>query len=85
MSRKADGKVAIVTGGGRGLGVAMTLGLARAGYRVVVTAARQKLGVDLMRRDNRRQPSVVLTRSGVIGVSRSRFCTLICPLARFLG
>jgi len=29
MSRKADGKVAIVTGGGRGLGAAMTLGLAR--------------------------------------------------------
>jgi 3-oxoacyl-[acyl-carrier protein] reductase len=36
-----EGKVAIVTGGGRGLGHAMTLGLARAGARVVISAARQ--------------------------------------------
>jgi NAD(P)-dependent dehydrogenase (short-subunit alcohol dehydrogenase family) len=36
------GRVAIVTGGGRGLGRAMTLGLARAGAAVVVTAARER-------------------------------------------
>jgi 3-oxoacyl-[acyl-carrier protein] reductase len=35
------GKVAIVTGGGRGLGHAMTLGLAHAGASVVISAARQ--------------------------------------------
>ena len=34
------GKTAIVTGGGRGLGRAMALGLARAGTNVVITAAR---------------------------------------------
>jgi 3-oxoacyl-[acyl-carrier protein] reductase len=34
-------RVAIVTGGGRGLGRAMALGLAGAGYRVVITAARE--------------------------------------------
>ena len=33
-------KVAIVTGGGRGLGRAMALGLARSGFRVAITAAR---------------------------------------------
>jgi 3-oxoacyl-[acyl-carrier protein] reductase len=33
--------VAIVTGGGRGLGRAMALGLAGAGHRVVITAARE--------------------------------------------
>jgi NAD(P)-dependent dehydrogenase (short-subunit alcohol dehydrogenase family) len=35
------GRVAIVTGGGRGLGRAMTLGLAQAGVAVVATAARE--------------------------------------------
>lgn len=36
-----EGKVAIVTGGGRGLGHAMAAGLARAGANVVISAARQ--------------------------------------------
>jgi 3-oxoacyl-[acyl-carrier protein] reductase len=40
--RSIAGKVAIVTGGGRGLGRAMTLGLARAGVHVVATAARER-------------------------------------------
>lgn len=34
-------RAAIVTGGGRGLGRAMVLGLARAGYSVIATAARE--------------------------------------------
>ena len=39
--RSLIGKVAIVTGAGRGLGRAMALGLDRAGVRVVATAARE--------------------------------------------
>ena len=41
MGAAGDGRVAIVTGAGRGLGRAMALGLARAGVRVVATAARE--------------------------------------------
>jgi NAD(P)-dependent dehydrogenase (short-subunit alcohol dehydrogenase family) len=39
-------RVAIVTGGGRGLGRAMVLGLAKAGVRVVATAARRSDELD---------------------------------------
>jgi 3-oxoacyl-[acyl-carrier protein] reductase len=39
-------RVAIVTGGGRGLGRAMVLGLARAGIHVVATAARERTEIE---------------------------------------
>ena len=41
-----SGKTAIVTGGGRGLGRAMTLGLARAVANVVITAAQSYREID---------------------------------------
>jgi NAD(P)-dependent dehydrogenase (short-subunit alcohol dehydrogenase family) len=46
ISRGDAPKVAIVTGGGRGLGAAVAIGLARAGYRVVVTAAREPAEIE---------------------------------------
>ena len=41
-----EGQVAIVTGGGRGLGRAMVLGLAAAGVRVIATAAREATEIE---------------------------------------
>jgi 3-oxoacyl-[acyl-carrier protein] reductase len=46
MGAAGDGRVAIVTGAGRGLGRAMTLGLARAGVRVVAAAAREPAEIE---------------------------------------
>ena len=46
MSGDLSGKTAIVTGGGRGMGRSMALGLARAGANVVITAARNRREMD---------------------------------------
>jgi len=45
--------VAIVTGGGRGLGRAMVLGLAQAGIPVVATAARERTEIEAVAREVR--------------------------------
>jgi NAD(P)-dependent dehydrogenase (short-subunit alcohol dehydrogenase family) len=45
------GRVAIVTGGGRGLGRAMVLGLAQAGAYVVATAVRERAELEAVARE----------------------------------
>jgi len=49
-----ENRIAIVTGGGRGLGRAMVLGLARAGIHVIATAARERAEVEAIAKDVRR-------------------------------
>lgn len=50
-TQRLSEKVSIVTGGGRGLGRAMVLGLARAGAKVVATAARTIEEVEAVARE----------------------------------
>src|SRR5258708_31060123 len=46
MMNQSSTLVAIVSGGGRGLGRAMVIGLARAGIHVIATAARERAEIE---------------------------------------
>jgi NAD(P)-dependent dehydrogenase (short-subunit alcohol dehydrogenase family) len=63
-------QVAIVTGGGRGLGRAMVLGLANAGIHVVATAARERTEIEAVAEE-------VLQRCG-----ESRVLPLVADVTR---
>ena len=59
-------RVAIVTGGGRGLGRAMALGLAGAGAHVIVTAARERAEIEHVAQEVGTDASIVPMLADVI-------------------
>ncbi|HXX38986.1 MAG TPA: SDR family oxidoreductase [bacterium] len=67
-------KVAIVTGGGRGLGRAMALGLAAAGAHVVVTAARHEQEINQVSEAARRLSDAGTVLPIVADVTREEDC-----------
>ena len=69
-----SGKTAIVTGGGRGLGRAMALGLARAGANVVITAARTRQEIEAVAAEAAETPRAGPVRALVADVTADADC-----------
>src|SRR5215213_11874276 len=79
------GKVAIVTGGGRGLGRSMVLGLVHAGANVVATAARETAEVEQVAHDAQEMGYVDRVLPLKADVTREEDCvrTVEAALSRF--
>jgi 3-oxoacyl-[acyl-carrier protein] reductase len=84
-AERLAGKVAIVTGGGRGLGRFMVLGLVRAGASVVATAAREKAEVEQVAHEVQAMGYADRILSLVADVTREENCvrTVEAALSRF--
>lgn len=79
--RLLSGRVAVVTGGGRGLGRAMVLGLVRAGCRVALTAAREREEIEAVAAEAGPEHALALSAD----VTREDDCTRVVEstIARF--
>ena len=74
VSGELSGKTAIVTGGGRGLGRAMALGLARAGANVVITAARTRHEIETVAHEAASTPRAGTVHALLADVAREEDC-----------
>ena len=74
-------RVAIVTGGGRGLGRAMVLGLAQAGIHVVATAARERAEIEAVAEEVRRSCGEARVLPVVADVTREDDCAAVVDAA----
>ena len=74
-------RVAIVTGGGRGLGRAMVRGLAQAGIHVVATAARERSEIDAVAEEVRRNCGESLVLPLVADVTQEDDCAEVVEAA----
>ncbi len=76
-SGELSGKTAIVTGGGRGLGRAMALGLLRAGANVAITAARTTQEIETVEKEGVKLGATGTLRKFVADVTREEDCRLV--------
>lgn len=82
MAERLQGKVAIVTGGGRGLGRAMVLGLAKAGASVVAIAARERSEIELVAAAARAATGAERVLPLVADVTREEDCARVVAAAQ---
>jgi NAD(P)-dependent dehydrogenase (short-subunit alcohol dehydrogenase family) len=80
-TRQIPSHVAIVTGGGRGLGRAMVLGLAHAGIHVVATAAREGSEVEAVAEEVRRSCGESRVLPLVADVTKEDDCAEVVDVA----
>jgi len=80
-TNKTSSHVAIVTGGGRGLGRAMVLGLAHAGLHVVATAARERTEIDAVAADVQRSCGESRVLPIVADVTKDDDCAAVVDAA----
>jgi 3-oxoacyl-[acyl-carrier protein] reductase len=78
---KTSNHDAIVTGGGRGLGRAMVLGLARAGIRVVATAARERAEIEAVAEEVRQSCGESRVLPLVADVTQEEDCAQVVDAA----
>ncbi len=76
------GRVAIVTGGGRGMGRAMALGLARAGMQVIITAAHERAEIEAVAATAREEMGEARIIAQLADVTRSEDCAHVVQIAR---
>ena len=80
-TRETRSHVAIVTGGGRGLGRAMVLGLAQAGIHVVATAARERPEIEAVAEEVRQSCGESRVLAVVADVTREDDCAKVVDTA----
>ncbi len=74
-------KVAIVTGGGRGLGRAMALGLSEAGIQVVITSAREHKEIGQVAQDANNRAGEERVKSMTADVTLEKDCRAVVDFA----
>lgn len=74
-------RVAVVTGGGRGLGRAMTLGLAQSGIHVVITGAHERAEIEAVAEEVRQSCGESRVLSLVADVTREDDCAAVVEAA----
>jgi NAD(P)-dependent dehydrogenase (short-subunit alcohol dehydrogenase family) len=75
------GRGAIVTGGGRGLGRAMVLGLAQAGVYVIATAARESAELEAVAQDAEQTCGEARVIPHMANVTREEDCSQVVETA----